>query len=456
MGNTAATVQGCVDTPAGAPVRERCFVVRGWALQPGGTAVTRLRARCGALSFEGKCGLPRPDVFSHFHTEASANCGFEIPVNREGLSGPLQVEACVAEGSWAPLAQLQLDQSLSGRFSRRLRWTNFWAKAWMGRPSAWAKVSQSEAEFLFRDIEQRGLLTLRAAAQYAPRQAVPERFPKTGRRAEKAPKLTIATPSFNQAPFLEASLRSVLEQQDVTLDYFVQDGGSTDGSAALLRRIAQEYGNRKDSAARLMHWASEADEGQADALNRAFAHTQCGPEDIMGYLNSDDELEPGAARYVAEYFAKHPSVDVIYGHRLLIDEKGRDIGRWLTPREPYRNLALNDLIPQETLFWRKRLWDKIGGFDTTFHFALDWDLLQRFEKAGARFARVPYFLGRFRLHDTQKTQSQIGETGLREMQRLRCLALGREPAPGEPERDCWRAVFDSALVYALLKRGIRV
>ena len=93
----------------------------------------------------------------------------------------------------------------------------------------------------------------------------------------------------------------------------------------------------------------------------------------MGWLNSDDSINPKALRFVAEYFATHPEADVIYGNRIIIDENDQEIGRWLMPPHDDRVLDWIDYVPQETLFWRKRAWDRAGGIDPTFQFALDWD-----------------------------------------------------------------------------------
>ena len=107
----------------------------------------------------------------------------------------------------------------------------------------------------------------------------------------------------------------------------------------------------------------------------------------------------------------HPDVDVIYGHRIIIDENDGDVGRWIMPRHDPRVLEWIDYVPQETLFWRKRAWDLAGGIDPSFQFALDWDLLARFQQAGCRMVRVPYCLGAFRVHSEQKTSQAIHTTG---------------------------------------------
>jgi len=173
----------------------------------------------------------------------------------------------------------------------------------------------------------------------------------------------------------------------------------------------------------------------------------------MAWLNSDDILFPGALAYVADYFARHPDVDVIYGHRILIDENDRQIGRWLLPRHDDNVLSWADYVPQETLFWRRRIWDKVGGkVDESFRFALDWDLLIRFRDAGARFARLPRFLGGFRIHAAQKTSAAISDIGFEEMDRIRQRVLGRVPSRTEVQK----AVMPYLLRHAALDLGWRV
>jgi len=182
-------------------------------------------------------------------------------------------------------------------------------------------------------------------------------------------------------------------------------------------------------ADRMTGWKSEKDTGQSQAINRGFARTA---GEIMAWLNSDDVLFPGSLACVAEFFARNPDVDVIYGHRVLIDEDDGEVGRWLLPPHDNAVMSWADFIPQETLFWRRRIWEKVGAqIDESFRFAMDWDLLVRFRDADARFVRVPRFLGGFRIHPQQKTSAAINEIGFAEMTRIRERALGRVPSSRE-------------------------
>ncbi len=222
---------------------------------------------------------------------------------------------------------------------------------------------------------------------------VPARYLRT-EPPPNAPTISIVTPSYEQGRYLTRTLCSVLDQHYPRLEYVVQDGGSGDDTRAVLERFG----------GKLSHWASEPDGGQADAINRGFART--GGE-IMAYLNSDDLLLPGSLAYVARYFMAHPHVDVVYGHRLVIDEHDRQIGRWVLPAHLGRTLAVTDFVPQETLFWRRSMWERAGGrMDTSLNFAIDWDLLLRMRDAGAKMVRLPRYLGAFRVHEQQKTMRE--------------------------------------------------
>lgn len=255
--------------------------------------------------------------------------------------------------------------------------------------------------------------------QYAPR-ALNVSFQSVSDKPLTAPPtISIVTPSFNQGHFIRETIESVLAQRYSALEYFVQDGGSQDGTVALLKAFEAE----------LTGWDSRKDAGQTHAINTAFGRTQ---GEIMGWLNSDDLLLPGALHHVADYFSRHPEVDVIYGNRVLIDENGQDIGRWLLPGHDAEALKWADFIPQETLFWRRSLWEKVGGtLDESFKFAMDWDLLIRFVDVGAKFAHIPRFLGAFRVHGAQKTSQAINEIGIQEMNRIRERIWGHVPNGNE-------------------------
>ena len=150
----------------------------------------------------------------------------------------------------------------------------------------------------------------------------------------------------------------------------------------------------------------------------------------MGYLNSDDVLLPGTLAYVASVFQTRPDVDFVYGHRIFIDRDGLEIGRAVLPRHDAKSLLWADYIPQETMFWRRRVWDTVGPINEEFAYALDWEFILRAQAAKFKFMRLPRFLGCFRVHDEQKTAARY-DIGRLEMQALRKRYLGFEPSQAE-------------------------
>jgi hypothetical protein len=244
-------------------------------------------------------------------------------------------------------------------------------------------------------------------------------------RFREWPRVSIVTPSYNQGRFLARAIESVLMQGYPRLEHIVQDGGSTEETVRTLGRY-------RSSLARC---ESAPDSGQAQALNRGFARST---GEVMSYLNADDFLLPGAVAYVARYFASHPAVDVVYGHRILVDAEDRQIGIWAVPRHDDDALSWLDDIPQETLFWRRGAWERTGGrMDESFQFAIDWDLLLRFREVGAKMVRLPRFLGAFRVHPEQKTATQQHVCD-EESARLWARVHGRALTPEEAQEAATR------------------
>ncbi len=234
--------------------------------------------------------------------------------------------------------------------------------------------------------------------QYHPRTLRLEVYPSFNGERDRLPSMAIVTPSYNQAAFLDRTIQSVITQGYPDLEYAIIDGGSTDGSTEILAKYRSH----------LAYAVSEADQGQAHAIIKGFSKTD---GEIMAYLNSDDCLMPGALRYIGDYFRRHPEVDVVYGHRVIIDEDGLEVGRWVIPPHDAECVRRFDYIPQETLFWRRHFYEKVGGLDARLHFALDWDLILKFMRAGARFRRLPYFIACFRMHCAQKTSFLLESIG---------------------------------------------
>jgi glycosyltransferase involved in cell wall biosynthesis len=181
------------------------------------------------------------------------------------------------------------------------------------------------------------------------------------------PKISIVTPSFNQAPYVRAALESVLDQNYPNLEYVVIVGGSTDGSAEIIR----EYQDR------LAYVVSEKDGGHGEALNKGFRRTT---GEIMAWLNSDDKYTPWAFETVASIFTEHPDVNWIVGTSGLWNDKGALIGAMRNLKNVHDFLRGDFAwIQQESVFWRRSLWERAGGgINEDFRFMVDGELWTRF------------------------------------------------------------------------------
>ncbi len=204
------------------------------------------------------------------------------------------------------------------------------------------------------------------------------------------PLVSIITPSFNQAAFLEATIRSVLEQDYPNLEYIIVDGGSTDGSAEIIRRYAD----------RLAWWVSERDRGQTDAINKGFARAR---GSILAWLNSDDTYQPGAVREAVAYLLAHPEAGMVYGDGNFIDEHGRVIGQFPSAQTDLQKLRRGYVhVCQQSSFFRADLWRAVGPLDPSFFFAMDYDLWVRLAQR-APLVYLPRTWANFRLHSDAKT-----------------------------------------------------
>lgn len=208
-------------------------------------------------------------------------------------------------------------------------------------------------------------------------------------RMTELPRVSIVTPSFNQAAFLKDTLRSVLTQDYPHIEYIVMDGGSTDGSVEIIRR----YENR------LAYWMSERDGGQADAINKGWRRAT---GDIVAYLNSDDTYEPGAVRAAVEYLAQHPETDMVYGHCYQVNEHGERVGRLNAIPVNIRTLLLRNAIMQPTTFFRRHVLDRVGLLDLELGHAMDYDLWLRIALRH-RIDALNVPLANFRAHDESKS-----------------------------------------------------
>ena len=210
--------------------------------------------------------------------------------------------------------------------------------------------------------------------------------------SSRTPKISIVTCSYQQGRFLDAAMRSVLDQRYANLEYIVIDGGSSDESAAVIR-------SRQDA---LSYWVSEPDRGQTHALIKGFSRAS---GEIQGWLCSDDLLLPGALARVARFFGDHPDVDAVYGDSLWIDAGGD----YIRPKREMRFsrfvlLFDHNYISQPSMFWRRRLYQRVWGLDPHFNLAMDADLWERFSRH-TRIAHLPAYLSCMRYYAEQKTRA---------------------------------------------------
>jgi glycosyltransferase involved in cell wall biosynthesis len=205
------------------------------------------------------------------------------------------------------------------------------------------------------------------------------------------PKISVVTPSLNQGQYIEATIESVLGQGYPNLEYIIIDGGSTDGTVGIIDRYSEHLAN----------WVSEPDEGQTDALIKGFRQAS---GDILCWLCSDDLFEPGALREAAEIFAEHPDWQVIYGDSLWIDADSRPI----RPKKEIPFIRFiwmydHNYLPQPSTFWRRGIYEQVGGLDVRMELTMDADLWARFAERTTLY-HVPRTWSRMRYYPEQKNR----------------------------------------------------
>ena len=225
--------------------------------------------------------------------------------------------------------------------------------------------------------------------------------------------LTIVTPSFNKVSFIEQTIQSVLTQRgDFTFEYIVIDGGSTDGTLDILKKYEGQ-----------LEWVSEPDEGMYDALNKGFRQAQ---GEIVASLDADDVYTPNAFQTVLTYFRRHPDVNWVYGKCRIVDENGREIKQWITAYKnlllrhySYRVLLCENFISGPTVFFRRKVLDEVGYFDTRFKLAADYEYWLRL---GQRYPAgvIDEYLAHFRSYGGSTSNPRYREQFAEE---LRIAAL---------------------------------
>jgi glycosyltransferase involved in cell wall biosynthesis len=257
-------------------------------------------------------------------------------------------------------------------------------------------------------------------------------------------KITVVTPSYNQAPFLERTLESVHSQRGAfTLEHLVVDGGSSDGSLAILERW-------KDK----LWYVSERDRGQSHALNKGIARAT---GEIIAWLNSDDTLLPGALDAVSSFFRAHPQAQWVYGRCRIVDEDDVETRRWLTfykalagRRFSYSRLLVENYVPQTATFFRKSFYEQVGGVDESLHLTMDYDLWLKMGQLSPP-GIIDGDLALFRYHHSSKSGAQI-ESMLREaneLSRKYARAVGKSWLG---EVNYWFYYKRNSFIYRLIDR----
>jgi glycosyltransferase involved in cell wall biosynthesis len=211
------------------------------------------------------------------------------------------------------------------------------------------------------------------------------------------PLVSIVTPSFNQAQFLEKTITSVLEQDYPSIEYLVVDGNSTDGSQAIIKKYS----------GRVSWWVSEPDQGQAEAINKGIKHAK---GEIIAWLNSDDYYLPGAVTKAVAAFQNKSSFSFVYGDVLAVDADGSQINNL-----HYRPMDLIDLmkfniIGQPSVFIRREVLKRTGFLDPSLKYLLDHQLWLRLAQQ-APIQYLPEMLSAARFHSQSKNVAQAGEFG---------------------------------------------
>lgn len=230
------------------------------------------------------------------------------------------------------------------------------------------------------------------------------------------PLVTVVTPSLNQGGFIRATIESVLSQDYDRLEYLVVDGGSTDQTA----NVVSDYSSR-------LTFVTESDRGQSHAINKGFRRTR---GEYVAWLNSDDVFLPGAVRRAVAGLEQHRHLGAVYGEGYLMDRAGKLTGRFphTRPFDFPRLVYLSDYILQQTVFFRRSVFDQIGYLDEDLHYVMDWDILIRVAK---RFALgyLPEYMACLREYPEAKSFAG-GAPRIAEIRRIMIRHTGLRFAPG--------------------------
>jgi glycosyltransferase involved in cell wall biosynthesis len=206
--------------------------------------------------------------------------------------------------------------------------------------------------------------------------------------------VSVVSPSFNQAQYLETAIRSVIDQEYPRIEYLLIDGGSTDGSVDIIKRYQD----------RIAYWTSEPDAGQADAINKGLKRAT---GEIVAWINSDDVYLPGAIAQAAAVFNKHPDIGMVYADGIMVDHELKILDRHTYPQVDVTDLLSFEVILQPTVFMRREALEAVGYLDPSYDLILDHELWVRI---ASRYPvlHVPAFWALERTHPQAKTIAQAG------------------------------------------------
>lgn len=209
----------------------------------------------------------------------------------------------------------------------------------------------------------------------------------------KLPKISIITPSYNQADYLEDTIQSVIGQNYPNLEHILIDGGSDDGSLDIIKKYDKHFA----------HWQSQKDDGQSDAINQGFRKAT---GDIVAWLNSDDQYLPNTLHYIAQQFMQNGNLQhkVVFGNCIKLNTdtlriRGTNVG-W---QFKTFDIELTDYIVQPSSFWTREVWQQVGELDEDLDFGMDWDWYIRAKRLNIPYEPTDRFLSVNRFHAEKKT-----------------------------------------------------
>lgn len=229
------------------------------------------------------------------------------------------------------------------------------------------------------------------------------------------PKITVITPSYNQGQYIEETILSIIDQGYPNLEYIIMDGGSTDNTVEVIKKYQD----------RITYWVSEKDTGQSNAINKGLRKAT---GDIINWINSDDQLQPGALMAIARHFMANPDAVIVHGRIEYFGETKNYYSTNLPAQDLHIKYVSHICMPQPASFFHRRLIDEQGYLDETLHFSMDTDLFMR---AGLHYklVQVEEVIARFRLHGNSKSVSAFSKTFLSDNKKIfsRVLSTIGEP-----------------------------